>query len=589
VPPLRRVTLHADYTTENHGFVHPDYLVAGICLRSMHAVSSLIGGKQFLSATLYNNVNIYERVIKKCLHTDGGIIPVQGQDWYYTKYHEILLAHTVMNVIHRDKDAAAIEWKVLNLVERFQDDHNSGSLLEENGEKYALNPYQHLASFEKFSAWNLLLSYLLHAFGGAGEEPACFESLWDRLKGVYEYPYGSLILHRTGRTVNVFNWRSNVMAISLPENALWTTTPMHNNYVGDLEFDNEENLGPAGWENTSKVRFVERSKSQSGSDGFGAVVSISRGGGKLLQEAAFISMPGGTSVYVERFRSSADCRIRQMRTGKIGIRNEAIHTLKSYASGVRTVYFPGGQSTEFAGFYADVPDHVAVFAPPSYVNLSNEIGYILYGSRGVRYMNRHQYQKYTGLEDILILNDVEDLHVNIGQTTAPFTVLTVPNQTAEQTARAVERAIKWQSGSVDHQILEYDGCIAYVNFGGEALQAEASRTFIPGEMFSVYPGHYQMDENRITWQNRLQRFTAGYVSETGRFAFAADNFRNLSSGEVQPIRDLSIRLFVLANQAVIINSGSAVIRMTGCQSPDGRLVGSQELRIAPGACHTVSF
>jgi hypothetical protein len=146
-----------------------------------------------------------------------------------------------------------------------------------------------------------------------------------------------------------------------------------------------------------------------------------------------------------------------------------------------------------------------------------------------------------------------------------------------------------QSGSVDHQILEYDSCIAYVNFGGEAIQAEASRTFIPGEMFSVYPGHYQMDKNRITWQDRLQGFTAGYVSETGRFAFAADDFRDLSSGEVQPCRALSIRLFVLANQAVIINSGSAAIRMTGCQSPDGRLIGSQELSIAPGACHTVSF
>lgn len=508
---VKTVTFHPDMTTENHAFVHPSYLCAGTNLRALHATFSLLGGQPILDSALHNNVTLFERTVRVWAQFDGLAVPVQGQDWWYNRQHERQLTHAVLNVLHGHSDAALLESAALDSIERLQASNGRGCLLEERGEECVLNAAhaQYAKDLEPGSALDLTTSYLLHAFGGAGAEPSDPAEFRARMEGVYEYPYGCIIVHRTRDSFTSFSWRNNVMALSLPSHGLWTVTPLYASYTGTMTF--EEAKGVKGLTNEAIIRDVERSRITTGRDGFGAAVTIARGDRELLQDVGFVALPSGASVYMERFRVLKPCRVKDMGTGLIGIRNDAYPAMPELAPGVRTLYLPDRQE-RFRGFYGQEPNGVHDYDAAPYVNVDDRMGYLLYGSRAVRYLNKHEYPKWKGVEDILTLNHWGDRSFTDPEALEPFIVVSLPNRTWEQTQAAYREAVRLVNADAqDVLMVELEGAIAFANLGDEKRIVCADKSAAAGGAeLAVYEGTTRVTARQWSWRQEIGPFTAGF-------------------------------------------------------------------------------
>ncbi|WP_158299297.1 hypothetical protein [Paenibacillus antri] len=521
---VKSVTFHPDFTAENHAFVHPSYLCAGINLRALHVAASLMTGSAPYAEAIRNNVKLYERTVKPWAQFDGLAVPIQGQDWWYNRQHERQLTHTVLNVVHGDRDAAAYAREALRSIERIQASNSRGCLLEENGEECVINAAhgQFARELEHGSAVDLATSYLIYAFGGPGADPAGSTDTIERLKGVHEYPYGSAIVYRTERSFASFSWRNNAMALTLPRNGLWTVTPLYASYTGTVTTEGYD--GPAGLANASIVRRAEDVRVVRYDDrGFGAVVAIPRGDGALLQDAAFAALPDGSTVYVERFRAVRDCVATEAATGLVGVRNENYPAMPELAPGWRTLHTSVG-AERFEGFYGrGEPNRERTFGAVDYVNVDDQIGYVLFGTSGVRYVNKHVYPKWKGVEDILVLNDIGPFSMRGGESRDPFVVVTLPNAAADETARAAERTTLFDGTGGEAVVLETEGgTLVYASFASRSGEVTGTRRLADGaDGVYCYEGEQRLECGVYTWRGAVGGRSAGFAE--ARFRLAAAN------------------------------------------------------------------
>jgi hypothetical protein len=539
---VKSVTFHPDFTAENHAFVHPSYLCAGINLRSVHAVFSLIGDQEILSSALHNNENLYSNTLKRWVQFDGLCIPVQGQDWWYNRQHERQLTHAVLNVIHGDSDAARLARNALDSIEKQQLSNSRGCLLEERGEECVINRAhaQFAKDLEHGSAVDLASSYLLHVFGGPGAEPSDPQEMVERLSGVYHYSYGNTVVHRTNRTFTSFTYRNNVMGLTLPEQGLWNVTPLYSSYVGTMRIK-DHSANPA-ISNETMVRSVSRSNITAYENGFGASVSIERGDGHVRQDVAFIALPDGASVYVEQLHAMKACAVAEAATGLIGIRNENYAAMPHLAPGQRTLYTADGSADAFAGFYGREPNFEKSYAPTRYVNIDHKIGYILFGSRGIRYINKHEYPKWKGVEDILILNDMGDMELTEGQTLSPFCVVSLPNASADDTKQREALTFLLHSDQEGTHLLQTGDTLVYACFRDAQTRVKGRRA-IAGRSVPLFEGRNLMEQGQFLWTSKLPAFSCGFMRSKARIE--ADRWDNL-------MLDIS----VTEDQAIIVNRAS---------------------------------
>lgn len=504
------VTFHPDYTSENHAFVHPSYYCAGTNLRAIHAVFALMSGQPVMESALHNNVPLYERTVKIWSQFDGLNIPVQGQDWWYNRQHERQLTHTILSVLSGHADAARFARSSLDSIERIQASNGIGALLEENGEECVINRDhgQFAKDLEHGSAYDLAVSYLLHVFGGEGAAPSDPAELAERLSGVHQYPFGGSIIHRTPTTFTSFTWRNNVMGLSMPAKGVWNVTPLYASFTGTMKLESD-GVVPGGLTNESIIRGVEKEDIIPYADGFGAVVEITRGNGDMKQDVAFVALPDGRSVYVERFRVLKACVVREWQTGTIGIRNEHYTAMPELAPGTRTLYMADGTET-FRGFYGREDDEVKHFGQVPYVNVDHTIGYLLYGTRGVRYVNRHVYPKWMGVEDILVLNDFGDHTFDKPQTLEPIVIVALPNQAAGETAASYAGTYRYDTGRSDLMVLETEGTLVYASFADTDQTISVRKVADVLGTIDLYEGVQVLEEGSIAWTGTIPGFRSGY-------------------------------------------------------------------------------
>lgn len=565
---VRTVTFHPDMTAENHAFVHPSYLCAGTNLRGIYAVMALTAGQEILPAALHNNEQLYERTIKIWAQFDGLAVPVQGQDWWYNRQHERQLTHTILNVIHGNRDAARLARSAFDSIEGIQSSNSRGCLLEERGEECIINKAhaQFARDLEHGSAVDLLCSYLLHLFGGPGAEPSDPEEMTERLTGVYTYPYGNSIVHRRSDSFASFTWRNNVMALTLPAKGLWQVTPLYASYTGTMEFT--EKKGIAGLTNEAIIRSVERESILPYQDGFAATVTIARGNRELLQHAAFLSLPNGSTVYVEQFEALKDCEIQDAQTGIIGIRNENYSAMPHLAPGTRTLYRPDGAIT-FRGFYGQEPNEVRSYPPDTYVNVDHYMGYVTLGGHGIKYINKHEYPKWKGVEDILVLNDIGSKVFKAGQKLEPFIVVSLPNQSARQTA-----AVSLQTGQLstdqDVIIVETENYMTAVNFRSDALLATANKQIADG-IVNLYEGRQTVCDQEYGWTSQIPAFSSMYRKAIGQLY-------------IGPLQKTNLDIVVGTDGSIVfINKSSEQVTFQ-LTAPDGV---SKRIELAAHSCELI--
>ncbi|TMV48474.1 hypothetical protein FE783_18335 [Paenibacillus mesophilus] len=510
IPGAFTVTFHPDYTAENHAFVHPSYMMAGISLRGLYALLELMAGRDIPSELTRNNTPMYEKTIKPWSGVDGIPIPVQGQDWWYNLQHASLQCHAYMSVLHGDGDAARLEREALNFVERLQNSNSKGCLLEENGEECIIvaESYQTAKDMEFGSAHSLLIAYLLHSFGGEGAEPSADGDWSSCTNGVHYYPYGGTIVHKTDQAFSSFSWRSHVMAITLPAKSMWSVTPMYASHTGDVQFEDEP---PGIVYNETKSVHCEEHRITRLEDGFGATALILRGKeAKLAHRVGFVSLPDGRSFYAERIRVNAPCTVKSLRTGMIGIRNERYADLQGYADGTKALTAPGAAAA-YEGFYGKQPNALDSFGPLPYVNINGEIGYVLFGSEGVTYLNQHEYPKWKGVEDVLTLNARAARHFAGAEELPVFAMLTLPNASAEQTAEAASRT-RLLSGDADECICaETDGYLIVANLSGRRAGFQATHA-AAGRTIQLFEGTQRWSYGELTRSGSFEPGYAGYVA-----------------------------------------------------------------------------
>lgn len=575
----KTVTFHPDFTSENHAFVHPAYMGAGINLRFLHHTMSLMVGMEALPTFSHNNNEMYQRTLKKWVQADGLVVPVQGQDWWYNRHHDNHLTHAIMSVTENDSDASRLERNALQIIEDLQASNSRGCLLEENGETYVFNKAhgQYANQLEHGSATDLAYSYLLHLFGGEGAQPSDQNEMMTRLSGVAQYPYGGIIIHRTPETLSSFSWHNNVMALSQPQKGMWNVTPLFHSFTGTVDF--KEKKAEKVLAHETLIHETEKHNIQPQTDGFSATALIERGDKELHQDISFMSLPNGHAIYIERFSAPRNCSLNYLHTGYIGIRNEQYERMPELAPGERTLHVDGAKET-FKGFYGKEPNRVKDFTPSekSWVNVDDEIGYLTHGSAGIRYINRHQYERWKGVEDLLILNCREQTEMGKDESLEPFVLVSMPNQSHHQTEEAAANLRILKTNVADTTVLLHQDYLAYANFSPEKELIKAQSDEMDLQRIPLFKGTVELKNNQYHWSSRAEAYSSGYIQ--------CSHVLEIKGEQGEMSANNSLKINVMDDQIALLNTSPHTLELM-LKKSDGSQ--GEAISIATGTYYLVEL
>ncbi|NSW90070.1 MAG: hypothetical protein HPY74_05165 [Firmicutes bacterium] len=585
---INSITIHPDYTTENHGFVHPNYLSAGLIFGGHISLFNLLAGQEIVPNPFLHWDDIYEKALKVWTMYDGLITPIQGQDWWYNQQAGTAVVHAYLNIFKKNEDAASLERMALESVAKIQDSNKNGCLYEARGEECRITEFQTAKDMEHQAACGIAKIYLLHCFGGEGKIPTSKEELNLKLKGVYNYPYGNSIIHRTQNSFSCFSWRNCVMALTLPQKGMWTVTAMISSYTGVVKLrDNKQNTESTcilnteindeqgnksnkisnknsnnslnfGITNEDVIRNVIDENIIPREDGFAVTARIERGRRELLQDVSFVALPDGNTVYIEKFTAAEDCMVEEMKTGTIGIRNEHYGYMPNVAKGYRNVYLEGDKIETFEGYYGKDPDRIVEWQNVSYINIDNEIGYIIFNNNSVEYVNKHQYPKWKGIEDILTLNKCrEPFSLSKGSSLEPFILISLPNCTYKETAELAKNVTVLNVDDHNVSMLIFNNFLIYCNREYSNISAAgyidlSTNSSINNNSNSIYlfKGHNRIEKNKYIWNGDISKRESGWHQS----GFVLHDLKNTD------ISDISLDIDIAANnRAVFCNSSDKEI------------------------------
>jgi hypothetical protein len=400
---VRTANLHPDFTLENHGFVHSDYLCSSI-LHAVHAgLPYILTGREVPLQDLHHLADVYE-LYKKWMEWDGNHTFVNGTHWWYGGGLGPAVAHSGVALLLRDPDAAFLERVFLERVRSIQASDPQARLFGGFEESYEHAP-----------ARTLSYVYLLHRFGGPGPDPTPEAEFHRKISGVNLFKDGRLITHRRPASMTVFAWGTRPMAFALPEGGTWVLTPTPHGFIGRM----------GGTRKLVRASHVEEIE-----DGFLATARLRRG--VLTQAVSFVSLPGNVALFQESVVANDPIVDAMLESGTIGVRNEDYRRLPELASGRRTIHFPEKSliiTTHGEGFTEEVQP---------WVNIDDRIGYVLQGSRGLLDDNNRGTQ---GSEHLLHLT-AGLVTAEAGEVVSRFSAVIYPNQDHAETRRLSERSIE---------------------------------------------------------------------------------------------------------------------------------------------------
>jgi len=436
-------TTHPDYTAENHGFVHPNYLSSGIFFAGSIMLNHALAGSEPPQVAWFNRTRVYE-VLKKTTESDGLFLTVQGQDWWYLMHHNNTSVHALMNVLFSDSHAAYLERRCAGTARTVFDSLGDGHMFTANPERFMLNEYQSMSHPERWATHNYVTNFLLHWFIGDGAQP-CSEAEFDKWQqGVHVFPHGGFVTRKGENTTASFSWRNQPVVVVQPKWGTWVVTPHFHSLSGTYKCE------PA-WEGGMRNR--QCTVNEDGR-GFAAIAQIEREGGKLIQNMALIVPENDIAFFFDHTVAAEPVTVSLQRSGEIGVRNESYSKLGQLASGKRTLYTQGCEFTAISG----ISEHDEWFRSDetAWANLDNAIGYLVFGSKGLAYQAKHVYPTYTGMQDFLILSCCEDEHdYQPGDIVSYLATAIYPNQTAAATQSQLGRVLRAVTeGPVDALLTE---------------------------------------------------------------------------------------------------------------------------------------
>src|SRR5690606_21046912 len=137
---------------------------------------------------------------------------------------------------------------------------------------------------------------------------------------------------------------------------------------------------------------------------------------------------------------------------------------------------PDGSSTSFKGFFGKESDERMDFSPVTYLNIDQEMGYHVIGSNGMYYLNRHEFPKYTGVENQLVINYKANFELAKGESLPPLIVVTMPKWSVEETGNAVEQTSRLKCDSEKMTVLATNGYLAYWSLADSGHRVTAHKS-----------------------------------------------------------------------------------------------------------------
>lgn len=304
--PLREwiagANLHDDFTLENHGRVHPDYMACTYLLTSQAPLYAWAG--RAAPAALRLNVATINASLKRLALPDGAWIYPNGQDWGLRRNIDWLEYHTALAVLENDAESARLQRQCLATVERMAARQPRGPIY--------LTEETKLPSDQSMALELPAHAYALMAEFGEGPEPVALERLMENLTGKHVFASGKFAVMRTPRAIATFSWGAQVMGQVMPlaENQL--LAPEARGLVGYVGIAGLAREAP-------EVREVSVAPLATA---FGVAGVLGRGGGAVEQRFAFLALPDGRVVYADQVRLTGGIRPTLLDLGTLGVLND---------------------------------------------------------------------------------------------------------------------------------------------------------------------------------------------------------------------------------------------------------------------------
>ena len=308
-----------DYTLENHGFVHPDYMTAfGLSLGC--EIDYRLTGRKSPEAMIFNVAGIYQN-LKWFVLPDGGYVYPNGQDWRLFRNADWIRSHLLMACYAGDPDAWSLAMRSLDAIERMQARSSDGNIY--------LPEEFFFASTHSDLLRSLALSWLtIQTADPIQDEPT-------NLQGVRRLDSARIILHRTPSAVHTFAWGARTMAQCVPYALDRIVSPHERNGIGYVRLKGAKSALPV---RTKSVNV------QSDENSFTADLVVVHGAGLITAELQFRSQGDGTWTVRERLIAKRPLETEQIATGLIGILNNPNWI---YEEGQRAITLDG-KTTEVA-------------------------------------------------------------------------------------------------------------------------------------------------------------------------------------------------------------------------------------------------
>ena len=437
------VTIHPDFTLENHRRVHPDYLGCfGLLLRNAlrYRAAGLVPPESLL-----HNVPQAWAVLKHLTAVNGSYFYVNGQDWWPHRHGSPLTIAAFTSVLLDDAGSAFLERQTLDFLGRMHARFPDGRAWDPREYNYRNSEEEMIARYAEVT--------LLHRLCGDGPPPVSREAFLRSQSGVRLFDAGGFVTHRTPTKFVSFAWVNGVMGLVYPGDDTWFTSPSERGMVG--------RIACAGLRDTTPKVLARKVATRR--DGFVAAARIARCAGGIQQSLAVVSLAGEPVLYLERLTATHDVDVTAIATATAPILNED-------APGIA----PNRRVVEHAGGAETIPG-TSKAAPrllewkTSWANVDGKLGVATTAS-AMACRDASAYRRCR-LEEELIGNYRAGIgRVRAGAELSACAVAFVPNQAADATRRL---RIEMERIGEALLVARFDGTIVAANLGSQPAEGEA--------------------------------------------------------------------------------------------------------------------
>lgn len=358
--PLREwisgANLLDDFTLENHGRVHPDYMACTYLLTSQLPLFAWAG----LPAPEAIRLNVREigAVLAGLALPDGSVLYPNGQDWGLRRTVDWFEFYATLAVILDDPRFSGLMRLSLDTLGRMAVRTPRGPIYLPGETK--LPSDQHM-----------MLEYPAHVYAlmaerGEGPAPEPAERLWSGLAGVRLFESGRFGVARTPRSIASFSWGAQVMGCVVPLGSDLLLAPEARGLIGYVEPETGR----------AEVPEVRGSTVARFEGGFGVAGVLGRGRGAVEQRFAFAALADGRVVYADSLCKVGAGRLRALSLGTLGVLNDVAWPLHR---GERTLAHEGGVA-RFAA--ADARTAAPASLDSRWLNLDDRLGIVRAASSG---------------------------------------------------------------------------------------------------------------------------------------------------------------------------------------------------------------